>query len=42
MYVLAQDQHGPRGLAVDDKYVYWTNTGDGNVSRVEKAVKAHP
>jgi hypothetical protein len=41
-FVLAQDQHGPRGLAVDDKYVYWTNTADGNVCRVEKAVKGHP
>jgi hypothetical protein len=30
------------GLAVDDKYVCWTNTADGNVCRVEKTVKGHP
>ena len=40
--VLAQDQHGPHGIAVDDKYVYWANTADGSVMRVEKTVKASP
>jgi hypothetical protein len=41
-FVLAKEQHGPRGLAVDDKYIYWVNAADGNVCRVEKAAKAVP
>jgi hypothetical protein len=35
-FVLAADLHQPRGLAVDDKYVYWIDTGDGNACRTEK------
>jgi hypothetical protein len=35
--VLAKEQHKPRGVAVDDKFVYWVNTGDGTVCRVAKA-----
>jgi hypothetical protein len=38
--VLAKEQHKPRGLAVDDRYAYWVNAGDGNVCRVAKAAHA--
>ena len=40
--VLAKEQHKPRGVAVDDRYVYWVNGGDGNVCRVAKAAHAGP
>jgi hypothetical protein len=39
-FVLATDLHQPRGLAVDEKYVYWIATADGNVGRTEKTPKA--
>ena len=39
-FVLAADLHQPRGLAVDEKYVYWIDTGDGTVCRTEKTPKA--
>jgi hypothetical protein len=41
-FILAHDLHEPRGLAVDDKYVYWVNAGDGAVCRVEKAPRTKP
>lgn len=41
-FVLAKDLHGPRGITVDDKYVYWIDKGDGTVCRTEKAPHAVP
>ena len=41
-FVLATDQHRPRGLVVDGTYAYWINAGDGSVCRTEKAPHAKP
>jgi sugar lactone lactonase YvrE len=41
-FILARDLHEPRGLAVDDKSVYWVNAGDGTVCRVDKTPRAKP
>jgi hypothetical protein len=41
-FVLATDQHRPRGLSVDGAHVYWINAGDGSVCRTEKAPHAKP
>ncbi|WP_437330352.1 hypothetical protein [Sorangium sp. So ce381] len=34
--VLASEQDGPSGIAVDDSYVYWANQGAGTVVKLRK------